>query len=227
MAPGSARLEVGEEDRALLTVGLLAHQHDGDVEAGGGGPHQREQLGRDDGGLRSGVGQDVAQLGLGLQEDHRGHDGPRAPDGPVADEHLRGVHHHHRDAIAGLDTEAAEPGAGAGRTIVDLARGVPAALEAEGVVVAQELVAALRQQGQVAVAGGAAHRGSSSAPTSSWTSPPWLGGGCASTIAVDSAVRAPRPGGGPSTVLLRAGRRLRERTSPVGAGAHACREWPV
>ncbi len=153
-------LELGEERDALRPVGLLAHDDEGDVEAGGRRVHERQQLGCHDRDPGAGVDEDVAQLRLGLQEDHRGHHGARAPDGAVADEHLRGVHHHHDDPVAGLDTQPAQSGSGACRALVDLARGVPPALEQQGVVVAEALLVALGQRGEVARPGISARHGS-------------------------------------------------------------------
>ena len=108
--------------RTTCTDGLSAAVHPSiritasSAAAGGGRPgSSRAVAGRDDGGLRAGVLQDVARLRRGERRIDRHRDRAGGKDREVGDQPLRPALGHDRDAIAGADAERAQARARASR----------------------------------------------------------------------------------------------------------------
>ena len=104
-----------------------------------------EHIARGDDDLRLGVGEDMRDLRVAEQEDHRDDHAARPQNSAVALQHLGTVGQHDHDAVARLDPEAAQRIGHAARRPVLLDIGVLPPLEGERDVFAVLLEALLHQ----------------------------------------------------------------------------------
>ena len=104
-----------------------------------------EHIARGDDDLRLGVGEDVRDLRVAEQEDHRDDHAARPQNSAVALQHLGTVGQHDHDAVARLDPEAAQRIGHAARRPMLLDIGVLPPLEGERDVFAVLLEALLHQ----------------------------------------------------------------------------------